>query len=599
MMGSEQRTFIIDFEYASDRTEVHCLCAAEVAPDGTVLNRFRIWRSRLVGHECPFPRGSLLVGYSISGAEALAFRWLGWDPLDYAWIDLYTEFRMRRNIEKAPPVLREDEEPKPMFGFSLVDALGYFGLSRFIPEEKEEQRERAIKGGDFTGEDARALMDYCECDVLATAALWQAMKPEPGRQFEVAKWRGRYSAALSMCCHLGVPIDLGLYNRFLKHKHEWLAEMLLEVDPDHKLWREDASRSMEGFRGWIRGLPAELRNLWPLTDSGDYSLRYDDLKRLGEHYPEIAQVVSMLGTTSKFRRMALDIEPHFGTNAPWFAPFGTKTGRNAPSTNRFAFNLPAYLRCLVSPPTGEMLGYVDWRAQELGIAAKRSGDLALLKAYGSGDVYIANAIAFGWADPGATKESAPEARSKAKVATLGLNYSMGARSLSKHMADHLYEAKIVKQKHHATYRQFYDWTAAHTCKTLDEGSASVLDWKIYTHPRHRPRITTLNNWPVQSTGAVMMRIALVMAVERGVSVRAPVHDAFVFCAPVDEYEDQQRALCESMEEASRIVLDGFTIDADVEKTVKPGQHYIDDRGAEMSRLMMETLDRLDRRTTAA
>ncbi len=97
----------------------------------------------------------------------------------------------------------------------------------------------------------------------------------------------------------------------------------------------------------------------------------------------------------------------------------------------------------------------------------------------------------------------------------------------------------------------------------------------------------------------MMRIALVMAVERGVSVRAPVHDAFVFSAAESEYKDQQLTLCESMEEASRIVLDGFTIEADVEKMVEPGQHYIDDRGAEMSHLMLETLDRLNRRKTAA
>ena len=590
---------MLDFEYASDRTEVHCLVAYEVAPDGKVLGKVRKWRSDLVGHPCPFPRGSLLVGYSISSAEALVFRWLNWDPLDYEWIDLYTEFRMRRNIEKAPRVFHEDREPEPMLGFRIVDALEYFDLAAHIPKEKEEQRERAIKGGTFSQEDARALIEDCEQDVKATAELWNTMAPKPGRPLEVAKWRGRYSAALSLCSYRGVPIDAGLYGRFEEYKSEWLAEMLREVDPDHRLWRPDLSRSMEGFRDWIGGLPGDLRALWPLTDGRDYSLRYDDLKRLSEHYPEIAPVVSMLGTTSKFRRMALDIEPLFGTNGTWFAPFGTKTGRNAPSTNRFVFNLPAYLRCLVSPPAGEMLGYVDWRAQELGIAAKRSGDPALLHAYTSGDVYTANAIAFGWAAPGATKETAPEARAKAKVATLGLNYGMGALSLSKHMADHLYEAKIVKQKHRATYRQFHDWTTAHTQKTLDEGRASVLDWEIYTHPRHRPRITTLNNWPIQSTGAAMMRIALVMAVERGVSVRAPVHDAFIFSAPESEFKDQQRILCESMEEASRIVLDGFTIDADVEKVVNSGQHYIDDRGADMSRLMLETLDRLERRKTAA
>jgi DNA polymerase-1 len=591
-MGSRQRTYVLDFEYSAERTEVHCLVAYELAPDGTVLGKVRKWRTDLVGHSSPLPRGSLLVGYSISGAEALAFRWLGWDPLDFDWIDLYTEFRMLRNIEKARRVLKEDEEPEPMLGFRLVDALQYFGLAEHIPEEKAEQRERAIKGGDFTRDEIRELLEYCEKDVKATVELWKRMKPRPGRPFEVAKWQGRYSAALSLCGYKGVPIDSELYANFLSFKDEWLASMLREVDPAHRLWRPNGSRDMAGFKSWIESHPAELRAIWPRTDTGAYSLRYDDLKRLSEHYPEIGRVVSMLATTSKFRRIALDIEPRYGSNAVWFAPFGTKTGRNAPSTNRFVFNLPAYLRCLASPPAGEMLGYVDWVAQELGIAAKRSGDPALLRAYSSGDVYIENAIAFGWAEPGATKDSAAAARSKSKIATLGLNYSMGARSLSVHMGDHLCEAKIVKEKHRVVYRQFYDWTNAHTRRLLDDGTAAVLDWEIHTHPRHRPRITSLNNWPIQSTGASMMRMALVMAVERGVSVRAPVHDAFVFCAPINELEDQKRTLIECMEEASRVVLDGFTINAEVEKVVRSGENYFDDRGKDMAHVMIETLGRL-------
>ena len=90
----------------------------------------------------------------------------------------------------------------------------------------------------------------------------------------------------------------------------------------------------------------------------------------------------------------------------------------------------------------------------------------------------------------------------------------------------------------------------------------------------------------------MMRMALVMAVERGVSVRAPVHDAFVFCAPINELEDQKRTLIECMEEASRVVLDGFTINAEVEKVVRSGENYFDDRGKDMAHVMIETLGRL-------
>ena len=215
-----------------------------------------------------------------------------------------------------------------------------------------------------------------------------------------------------------------------------------------------------------------------------------------------------------------------------------------------------------------------------------------------GDVYMANAIAFGWAPSGATKYSHPEARSKAKIATLGLNYSMGARSLSLQMADALHEAKIVKQKHKIAYRTFYSWTKAHTKRTLEQGSAQVIDWEIHTHPRFFPRITTLNNFPIQSTGAAMMRRALILAIEQGISVRAPVHDAFVIFAPTAEYEEQERLMVSLMEQASRDVLGGFTIDAEVEKCVQFGSHYIDDRGADMANEMMETVDRLSERPRA-
>ena len=599
------RIFCIDTEYSSDRAEVHCLVSYEVAPDGGVLDKVRLWRSNLVGHDCPFPKGSTLIAYAAL-AESTAFRWLGWDPLNYEWIDPYVEFRMSQNIEKSPKKqkdpsilsylgIEEEEEEKPdKKRFSLVSALRHFGLEEHIPEEKQEQVDRAILGGEFTREEEEALIRYCEKDVRALAELFSVIRPGAGLPMARAKLRGRYIAALSQCAYKGVPLDRELYDDFIEHKTEWLAEMLKVVDPSHRIWRADTSRCSAGLAEYIESLPEPVRMAWARTDTGAYSASYDKLKSLGEHYPEVAAVVSMLGTTSKFRRMGLDIEPLFGTNTPWWNPFGTKTGRNAPSTTRFAFNLPAFMRCFVSPGEGETLGYIDWRAQELGIAACRSQDPALLKAYTHGDVYMANAIAFGWAPAGATKHSHPAARSKSKIATLGLNYSMGAESLSSHMADALHEAKVVKQKHRIAYRTFYEWTKAHTNRTLEQGSAQVIDWEIHTHPRFFPRITTLNNFPIQSTGASMMRRALILAVEQGISVRAPVHDAFVICAPAAEYEEQERLMVSLMEQASRDVLGGFTIDAEVEKRVPFGSRYIDDRGVDMAREMMKTLDRLSK-----
>ena len=62
--------------------------------------------------------------------------------------------------------------------------------------------------------------------------------------------------------------------------------------------------------------------------------------------------------------------------------------------------------------------------------------------------------------------------------------------------------------------------------------------------------------------AEMMRLACCMAIERGIEVCAPVHDAFLICAPLDQIDARVVEMKFIMEEASRIVLDGFTVRAD-------------------------------------
>ena len=73
---------------------------------------------------------------------------------------------------------------------------------------------------------------------------------------------------------------------------------------------------------------------------------------------------------------------------------------------------------------------------------------------------------------------------------------------------------------------------------------------------------SLMNFPIQANGAEMMRLACCMAVERGIEVCAPVHDGFLICAPLDQLDARVAEMKFIMEEASRIVLDGFTIKAD-------------------------------------
>ena len=68
-----------------------------------------------------------------------------------------------------------------------------------------------------------------------------------------------------------------------------------------------------------------------------------------------------------------------GRNRPSLFPFGTATGRNAQAKS--LFNAHASMRSFMKFPPGKIGLYLDWRTQEVGVAAARSGDEALAEDY--------------------------------------------------------------------------------------------------------------------------------------------------------------------------------------------------------------------------
>src|SRR5262249_42737794 len=74
-----------------------------------------------------------------------------------------------------------------------------------------------------------------------------------------------------------------------------------------------------------------------------------------------------------------------GRNRPSLFPFGTSTGRNAHC--RSPFNAHAAVRSFMLFPRETIGCYLDWRTQEIGVAAALSGDTVLMRDYAAGDVY--------------------------------------------------------------------------------------------------------------------------------------------------------------------------------------------------------------------
>lgn len=91
---------------------------------------------------------------------------------------------------------------------------------------------------------------------------------------------------------------------------------------------------------------------------------------------------------------------------------------------------------------------------------------------------------------------------------------------------------------------------------------------------------SLRNFPAQANGAEMLRLACSYAVERGINVIAPVHDALLVEGPEGEIDEVVARTQGSMADASRMVLFGFELRSDA-KVVRYPDRYMDERGERM------------------
>lgn len=105
-------------------------------------------------------------------------------------------------------------------------------------------------------------------------------------------------------------------------------------------------------------------------------------------------------------------------------------------------------------------------------------------------------------------------------------------------------------------------------------------WTI--HRGSQVNLRSLANFPMQANGAEMLRLACISAVERGIRVCAPVHDALLIEAPTERITEAVAVTQKAMSDASAAVLDGFRLRTDTRIFTAPDR-YQDPRGAAMWR----------------
>jgi hypothetical protein len=552
----------IDFEFTAEPGALPvpvCLVGHELATGRLI----RLWQDDLPARP-PFDTGdeTLFVAYYAS-AEVGCFLALGW-PVPARLLDLFTEFRNETN-GLFPPL-----------GNGLLSALAWHDIPAITKEQKQAGRDLVLRGGPWTVPERRDVLDYCQTDVDPLGPLLERMLPRirrTRRGLGQALLRGRYMTAAARIERAGIPVDMPLLAQLRDRWESIQLDLIREVDEDYGVY-EGTTFKAGLWAAWCVGQGIT----WPLLDSGYLALDGDTFRDMSLAYPQVGPVKELRASLGEMRLADLAVGPD-GRNRVMLSAFQARTGRNQPSTSRFIFGPAVWMRGLIKPAERRALAYVDWSAQEVAIAAVLSGDLALLDAVISGDPYIAFAIRAGLAPAGATKDTHPQVRDLCKTCLLGTRYGMGARSLACRTGLSVVEAQHLLRRLALAYPGYDQWARQVTDTGLLGGRlATRLGWTLHVGPGTGAR--SLRNFPMQSHGAEVLRLACCLATERGITVGAAVHDAALIEADADCIDDVVGATRAAMAEASRLVLYGHEVGTDA-KIVRWPDRYADPRGAGM------------------
>jgi DNA polymerase I len=543
-----------DASRAGERPRPVCMVARELRTG----QEWRLWRGEFRSMP-PFPIGAdaLFVAYYAS-AELGCFRALGWSkPANI--LDLFIEFRDRTNGLTTPA------------GAGLVGALTYFGIDTIGSQEKDDLRKRILAGGPWSVNDRKEFLDYCASDIDALERLLPAMLPRI--DLPRALLRGRYMAAAAAMEWNGTPIDVPTLTLLRENWEHIRDDLIAEIDGSYGVF-DGRTFKANRWASWL----ARHNIPWPMLESGALALDKDTFRQMAAAHPSVAPVHELRHALSELRLNDLAVGQD-GRNRTILSTFRSRTGRNQPSNTKFIFGPSVWLRSLVRPPPGYGIAHIDWSVQEFAIAAVLSGDEDMIAAYESGDPYLALAKQIGAAPSDATKESHAGVRHLFKQCVLGIGYGMEEYTLAQRTGLTPIEARDILRAHRETYRKSWRWSDAAVDYAMLHGSLhTVFGWHVHVGADSNPR--SLRNFPMQANGAEMMRLAACLATERGVEVCAPIHDAFLICAPLYRLEADVAVMRAAMGEASRTVLGGFEVRTDA-KLVRYPDRYTDPRGAVM------------------
>ena len=576
MSGNFRQVIVGDFEYeVADGDLPNPLCFVGYVLDENLkhVQTIRQWRDDF-GAKPPFDISSdtLFVAYA-AWAELQCFEVLGW-PFPAHVYDLHVAYLAATNILLPHDPDAKYTKPRKR----LPDACRAYGIEGWERIEKDVIA-KDIGEGRWRQHGREAVLQYCGEDVRASSELLRQQLVGHGRLLapvspqHVIHWSEFSAKVTAKVQSRGMPVDMRLWLMVQENKQSVISGWLRDFDPSYgdeeTIFSPEGNFSYSRFESWLVRTGVKY---WPRLPSGKLDTDSDAM-RLMYHIPGIEDLHTLKDSIRVVTGSKLPIGRD-GRNRPSLFPFGTATGRNA--HRKSLYNLHAGVRSFMVFGKDKIGLYLDWRTQEVGVAAALSGDEALMASYAKGDVYHGFAFDAGLTKDPDRKRWAKEnnsQRSKMKALQLGINYGMGVPSLARGLERHPLIASLLIDLHRRKYPKFWDWRDKQVVNAmLDRHIATAFGWPLRVTTS--PNVRALYNFPMQSHGAEMLRLAAMRLCDIGLVPSMLIHDGILL--EVDD-EEQVEAAKEVMRWAGQQVCNGLTIDADVDQKLVGGARYKDKR----------------------
>jgi hypothetical protein len=545
-----------------------CICAIEIDENNNVIkHRLR----EPYSERPPWDQGSpyLTVGFAL-GAEAGSFMhaFPNW-PLPSPAIDLYAEYMVLHNSEMVKAAGGDSKRPGP----SLIQACRRYGVPTMDPVYKERMRELAYSKTGHTPEEITNLQEYClEDDCGSTLRLF--LKMLPYLNLLHAPIRGAFMMEIERMRWRAKPIDVTLYREAKQHAPTIVTKM-----------RHDLNRKL-GVEVYFAGV-FKRRTMLQLMRQHNIPIPIDPktgkescatklIKPMIETYPPLKVFYEYKRMIDAIKNLKLEIGSDDRARC-WLNPFGTKTGRNNPSTNRELLGLPHTMRSFMKPGPGMAIAQVDIGNEEIGIAAALSGDPVLMEDYRSGDPYLRFAAdALGVIKP--TKQQ----RQVYKSCVLGQIYGVGASTLARNLGISKAEARRIIDQTNTRYPVLKAWLERIQIKAAHGVPITcVLGWSLRMASGKSGEERTFLNFPMQANGAELMRLVIVHAGH--LPLIGCAHDSFIVEDTIERIEQTVAELREIIRQASRDLFGGFELRADYNPEtdcVRYPDRFVDERERE-------------------